>query len=348
MELLLVSLVSSFGTLGLVAILLIFFWDKVELFISRVLKVLSGFNTIFRKLRKKSVQLNVQSRVNIAVKKLSRHFIDLETDKIKIEWIDKNQTRKSFLDNGNSIIRLRKDDTNEHNFIHGTYLYVSSSLLFKVKNHLNKSQKETMDLYVTSELIQNEKNSAIDFFMEHYLRPSIENNQHRRKYFQKYQKIDKHGYYYPILINELNFLGKKVFASVGKLQLTKEFDQIISFLEKASDRRIGDDFSNLEFAGQFTKVLIIIIGKPDKINDEERYIKFIHDKSKKQKINSIYAVGDLKNKKIIKNICNRVKDEFNIVKTGEGTALLNRRYGGTKMIQQYFIILRKNQNKMIQ
>ena len=55
METLLIVLISSLGTTGMIIVLLLFFWDRVELVISRTLKVLSGISTIFKFAKKKSV-----------------------------------------------------------------------------------------------------------------------------------------------------------------------------------------------------------------------------------------------------------------------------------------------------
>jgi hypothetical protein len=347
METLLVGLISTLGTTGIIIVLLIFFWDKAELLISRLLKIIAGIGSIFKFAKKKSVQLNVQSRINISIKKLSKIVSELETEKIKIDWIEKDKKRKAFIDDGNAVIRLRKDDSNEQNFIHGTYLYVSTCLLFKVKNHLNPSQKETMDLYVTSNLLRYEKSSAVDFFMETYLRPSLESKNEKQNYYWKYQLIDEHGLYYPILLNELNFLGKKVFASVGKNELVQEFDEIINFLEKVSNRKIGDDYEDLEYTGINTKLLIVIIGKPEKVFDEPRYVDFILGVTRRNTINSIYAIGDLKNKEIINSICKKIDNGYCVEQCGEGKAIVNKKYGGTREINQYYILLRKYDIKLI-
>ncbi|WP_319416456.1 hypothetical protein [Marispirochaeta aestuarii] len=335
---------SSLGTTIVLIVVAVFYWDRVEYFISSIMKVLS---IVIHSLRKKSVQLNVQSRINLSIKRLKRFSTDLESEKISIDWIDKTQNRKAFLDDGITVLRLKKDDTNEQNFIHGTYLYVATCLLFKVKNHLNPSQKETMDLFVTSDLIRNEKNSAIDFFVENYLRPAVVDKPRKQKYLTNYKLIDEHGLFYPLLLNELNFLGKKVFTSVGKQQLNEEFDSIITFLVRASNRKLGDDFSDLEFYGKQTRLIIVIIGKRDKVDDPKRYVDFIESISKKNSIFSVYAVGDIKNKKVIDNVCNSISHSFKMINSGKSDATLNTRSGEKIRIEQYYTVLRRNEDEMV-
>lgn len=347
METILVALISSLGTTVIIFFLVVFFWDKIELFVSRILKIIAGVCSAFHFLYKKSIQLNIQSRINISVKKLKNLHDGLETDKIRIEWIDKDKKRKAFLDDGIAVIRLRKNDSDEQNYIHGTFFYVSTCLLYKVKNHLTPSQKETMDLFVTSDLIKTEKSSAVDFFMEKYLRPSVDSKPERRKYINNYQLINEHGYFYPVLMNELNYLGSKVFASVSKNVLVNEFDEIIGFLANSANRKIGDDYSDLEFNGQHTKLLIVIIGKPEKISEQNRYVDYINGMTRRNVINSIYAVGDYKNKEIMDEICTKIETGYSADKCGQGKAVLNKKNGGIKEIEQYYIVLRKNEKQLI-
>lgn len=347
MEAILAALISSFGTTVIIIFLAIFFWDKIELFLSRVIRIIAGISKSFHFLYKKSIQLNIQSRINLSVKKLKSLHDGIETEKIKIEWIEKDKKRKAFLDDGVAVIRLRKDDTDEQNYIHGTYYYVSTCLLYKVKNHLTPSQKETMDLFVTGDLVKTEKSSAIGFFMENYLRPCVDSKPEKRKYINNYQLINEHGYFYPVLMNELNYLGSKVFASISKNILVNEFNEIIDFLANSANRKIGDDFSDLEFRGQHTKLLIVIIGKPEKISEQKRYVDYINGMTRRNTINSIYAVGDYKNKEIMDEICKKIETGYSTDKCGQGKAILNKQYGGTKEIKQYYIVLRKHETHLI-
>lgn len=343
MEAALIGLISSLGTTVLIVILLIFFWDKVELILARIMKILGGLVKAITYFRKKSIQLDLQSRINLFIKDLKKNVSDLETDRFAIHYIDDSMDRKSFFDSGAVVLRLKDYDSEDDNFIHGTYMFVSTCLLFKVKHHLAPMQKESVDLFVTADIIKKEKNYIIDKFVEKYLQPCLEKNRKSKEYYLKYESIHNHGYFYPILINELDFLGKKVFASVSGKMLITEFDEIINFLNTASLRCIGDDYANLEYRGQNTRIAIFIIGKPDKLIDEERYEYFLKEKLGRSKVEGIYALGDTKNKEIIDRICSHSNGIYKIAKTGQSSAKLNRRDGSSKEIQQYFVVLRRNE-----
>lgn len=221
MDTILTIIGTSFGTIFLLIILAIFLYDKIEYIISRIMLGIASLFKGLRFLKKKGIQLNIQSRINISASNLQKKVQhELEIEKIKIDWVEKNKTRKAFLEGDSVIIRLQKNDSNEQNFIHGTHLFVSTCLLYKLKRHLDKNQKETMDLYVTAGLLNGSGNSVQDFYLEKYIIPSIEKSRKKKSYYSKYQTLDKHGYFYPLLITELNYLGKKVFATVGQFELT--------------------------------------------------------------------------------------------------------------------------------
>lgn len=347
MDKFLVAILSSSGTILIIIILAIFFWDKVELFISRILKIISGAFSFFKFLKKKGIQLDLQSRINLYIKKLNKLTSDLETDKIRIEYVNKDINRKAFIENGKVVLRLKKDDSNDDNFIHGTYLFVSTCLLFKVKHHLSPTQKESVDLYVTANLIKTEKNYILDRFLEDYLQPSLEGKADKKKYYLSFETIDEHGIFYPVFINELNYLGKRVFGSIGKDSLINEFDEIISFLLVAANRRVGDDQTNLEYTGEKSKILIFIIGKPEKISDEGKYTQYIKSVTTNHLINSIYSIGDKKNSAIIDRICNCISENYDCISKGNNRAKLNKKDGGTKIIDQYYTVMRKKDKKMV-
>src|SRR5690606_35469806 len=103
---------------------------------------------------------DLQGRVNEFVRKLRREVPGLENAKLRVEWVDEPLTRKAFLDRGEMILRLRRDDPHDSNFIHGSYLFVSQMLLNQAKRYVSPSQREALDLFVCSRLLQGENKSA--------------------------------------------------------------------------------------------------------------------------------------------------------------------------------------------
>ncbi|MBC8333630.1 MAG: hypothetical protein H8E29_00030, partial [Anaerolineales bacterium] len=187
-------------------------------------------------------------------KKLSKDIPTLETERAKVEYIDINKDRKSFIENNQVVLMLHREDPFDLNFVHGAFLFVSTSLLFKVKRYISQSQRDALDLYVTTKLIEKEKPQRVDYFLEEYLHPNLKvQKSNRNKYFKKISIIDKGGYFYPILLEELNSLGGKVFGNRKDDQCISEVSELIDFLENVSQRTVGDEEFDFDFQGKYCK-----------------------------------------------------------------------------------------------
>ena len=46
-------------------------------------------------------------------------------------------------------------------------------------------------------------------------------------------------------------------------------------------------------------------------------------------------------------ICKKIETGYSTDKCGQGKAILNKQYGGTKEIEQYYIVLRKHETQLI-
>ena len=65
--------------------------------------------------------------------------------------------------------------------------------------------------------------------------------------------------FFPILIQELSYLGNKIFLEKPDQEITKEVKELINFLEKFSNRSVGDMTTPEIFIGKYTKCSIRIV-----------------------------------------------------------------------------------------
>ena len=89
--------------------------------------------------------------------------------------------------------------------------FVSNAFLKKAKSYIAKYQRESIDIYTCYDLLRNEKSEILDQFVQDFMKEKMDNDK-IADLFEKYEDINKAGIYYPILIQELTFLGEKVFA----------------------------------------------------------------------------------------------------------------------------------------
>ena len=117
------------------------------------------------------VKYDLQGRINDFTKRVSRTAPYFENTRIVVEWTETQQNKRVFLDNDRVILRLRREDPDDLNFVHGAYWAVATCLLPKVKRYISPSQRKALDLFVTSKIIEQEKFHVIEHFLEHYLHP---------------------------------------------------------------------------------------------------------------------------------------------------------------------------------
>ena len=300
---------GSVPTIIVISLFIYVFPNQAEKWASIIFKI---FSYIKRSLHRKHIQYDLQGRINVYIGKMRKQIPFLSTTRIKINWVDPSSERKSFIENDQVVLRLRKDDPNDQNFIHGTYMFVSSSLLFKSKRYISPSQREAIDLYVTSRIIESEKPGVLGFFLDEYLIPRTKQPEAKVSvYLDDYAIIDqKGGLFGPVYLQELKFLGEKVFGRRNESEIIGEVDSLIQFLKSVATRQVGDIKTDLKFIGPNCRMEIVIVGRPEKLDLVERWLTYIEKALVNRGIESIYVLSRYENKEIVREICNHFEDEY--------------------------------------
>jgi hypothetical protein len=315
LETILIVLVSSLGTDTLIGIFVFLNVEKVEKWLAVI-----GYavGRVFKSVNKKAVQFDLQGCINDYVKMVSKETPTLETQKVKVELVDENTKKSSFLSDGTVILRLRKNDHFDLNFVHGAYLFVSTSLLFRVKRYISQSQREALDLFVTTRIIEKEKSDVMGYFQDEYLHPRLMDTKDPRAiYYNQLSIIDQGGLFNYILLEELHILGSKVFGKRQDDKIISEVDGLVTFLEKVSTRVVGNEEIDLTYKKEYCKSAIMIVGKRAKLVNEEKvpYVKYIRGVLFKEKMETVYILGRLENKDIICGVCEDVSDIYSVLRS---------------------------------
>ena len=279
----------------------VFYPDRFEKFIALVYKILSRIFKTVPIIRKKYIQHDFQSRANSFVngflKKEIKGFIPI---KLKVEWVSDDEIPKSFLENGKMIVRIRKDDNENKNFVNASMIFIAENLLIKAKRYISKKQKESIDLFIGKKMFEKEKEDVVKEFIEDFLHPKIEEKT-VDDLFVKYQSIDKKGLFFPVFIQEMIFLGEKVFNNRKDDLIIREVTNLIEFLNNYSKRKIREKVDN-RFLGNYCKFGMIIIGKTYKIWEQGNApYKECIEMFTKSNLETLYLIGDIKNKDFIKD-----------------------------------------------
>ena len=200
-------------------------------------------------------------------------------------------------------------------------------------------------MFVTKKLLEKQNLASVDQFMNDYFAPEIENSNTVKEFVKKYVSIDKIGIFFPVFIQELTSLGNKVFLDKEDPEIIKEIKLLVAFLEKFSQREIGDVTIPNEFFGNYTRCAIKIIAIKEKreTGQTTSYIEKVSDTISKG-FENIYVIGSARtdNKdfidSVIKSCCEKNK-QIEIIKNWDFKGAIILR-GETMNVRTYLVHLR--------
>lgn len=344
------KVLAALGIFGLPAIIIaavVMHPDKVEKWAALFWKLLARFKDVFRGAHKTYLRHDLQGRVNDFVKRIRKSVPDLPDERLVVEWVDPNTERSAFLDGGKVVLRLRRNDPEDHNFMHGAYLFVSTSLLRKPKRYLSQTQRESLDLYVCTKLIETEKEQVVGAFLDHYLHPKTADQKSKiALMFDSFAIVDRAGMLFPLLIKELGYLGDKVFGRRRDDLIQKEVTDVVEFLKPIATRKIGDT-GDLNFHGSYCKFGIVLCGRPMKISVSIRpYLTYIQKNLVDKSVETIYLVFRQENSAKVTLICRHFEQSYEKVMEYSAHRLLD--YGGRRqMVKQHVVALRKRARTIV-
>ena len=133
---------------------LLFFPEKFEKFSALIWK---WTRFIYKGAEKKYITHDIQGRVNDYVgANLKNELVGFEPVKLKVEWVNEEQNEEEFISNGQIILRMRKSDNQNKNFVNASMVFVAQNLLKKAKSYISSKQKESIDLFACKKIFEKE------------------------------------------------------------------------------------------------------------------------------------------------------------------------------------------------
>lgn len=340
--------IPSLSVGGLLLLLLLLVPEKIEKWSALLWKALSQLRGIFSSAHKKYLKHDIQGRVNDFSKRLRKKTPGLADERISVHFVDPTEARNALFDRDELIVRLRRDDPHDQNFVHGAYLFVSAALLRKPKRYLSPSQRDALDLYVCSKLLQEEKISVVDFFLREYLHPKTDQPKSKVAVLvDDYSVIDSGGLFYPLLLQELEYLGNKVFGRRRDDLVHAEVRGLIEFLKPIATRKVGEE-NDLEYDGQYCRFGIVMVGKPSKMMQSlEPYVGYVQKVLVDRGAETIYLLARQENKAQIDEVCRRFSNGYEVARQVQFQRHLHYE-DRSELAEQYLAILRKKGIQIVQ
>jgi len=257
---LLIALYQVFGFpigIGITIIVGWYFLKNPEKFEKWVSMIAWFVSYIWKNAEYFATKSEIQGRINSFIAGLEANTTTT-FPRIALRWKARG-TDEIVWDEGQAIIVMRDRNHRSKNLIHAAYLFTAEALLKKSARHLSKTQKTSLDLFSTKLILEKESKFAVEQFMSEYFAPEIDKNEAIRGLIQQYVHIERLGAFFPILIQELTYLGSKVFLAKPSSEIIAEVKSLVEFLEKFAEREVGDTTTPDTFVGKYMRCAIRIV-----------------------------------------------------------------------------------------
>jgi len=341
----LIGLGIGIGPITIIVLILLFCPEKIEKWSVLLWKVVY---CCCKKGSDKIVKHDIQGRINEFARYLESEMKELRLHGLELEWIKETETEEQFLKNNRVVIRMRNHRNQNRNFVNATMMYLGKSFLHKTKKYLAKYQRESVDIFVGKKLFEKEKPDIVDHFFDEYFGSKITDDKRIAELIEKYEIIDKVGMFFPVLIQELVFLGEKVFFKVNRDIIITEVKSLIDFLFGYSQREVGEEIQT-EFEGTYCRCGIMIVAKWFKREkgDTQPYVNHIKSLLEKD-IEDFYIVGPTKdnNKSFVDEVVYDIMTTLSMRKYTAKTFNAKIMIGGERTpVNNYLVMLRATQRK---
>ncbi len=308
-------LFGSIGTAGIIAFIIFYFPEKAEKWWALFLKVLVRLGVGVHGLHKRYVQHEFQGSVNDFVRIHCNKVPGVENKRVRMEFIDAESASKEAILQGNSVvIRIRKNDPEDKNFVHAVALYVEKCLLFKAKKYISAPQGKATDLLVIKKLLEEQKPTVVGYFVDDYLHPILERKSRTAEIFEDLATLDNHGLFMPVYLREVNFLGQMVFGGPKHPEMHEDVDRLIGFLRSLVLREVGSDELETHLDGSYCRFGVVIVGKYVKVAKEgvSPYVKHIRSRLIPKGVNTIYLLAPEANRAVVQRTAAELTPELDL------------------------------------
>lgn len=205
--------------------------------------------------------------MNSFIKRMEGKIHGFSNVKIDVDFYHNDSMgTENYLDDGKYFIRVRKSTNPNRNFVNIAMAFISDNLLKDAKKQISKKQQSAIDLFVAKKLFSEEKEDVMHQFVSEFLQPLTDDDK-IKEMFIRFTDADRAGLFFPIFLQEMLFLGRRVFAHPRNNKIQEEVAHLIDFLFEHSNRRIGQNMTKDRFIGEFSRFAFMIVGKTVRVEN---------------------------------------------------------------------------------
>lgn len=236
--------------------------EKVEIWSSLTYRLFAWVNS---KMECRYIASDIQGKVNLFSKSLSKDAENLIPYGLKIEWV-KETEKEAFLKDGQIIVRMQHHGNQDKNFVNAIMAYVPKAVVPQARTYLHETISKSIDFTIMKKILMSQQgNSALDYFNSSIFTPESKRDDLLRYYCSKMERLDERGMFTRMLLQEFLSLARKVYPKYPNDQIFEETSNFTDFLENIAGKEPGEDVP-LQFEGKYINAAIIIVAKSDVIS----------------------------------------------------------------------------------
>lgn len=298
-------------------------------------------------MERKVVKMDIEGRVNDFIQEtIIKNVGSFLVKRVKINWAEEgeiNTTKRDFIKNDQLIIQLRKSENQDENLVDAILLMISHCIVPNTRNYFSKSQKKAVDLYTASKFFEVEKPKVKSLFDDKFV-CEFQKNPSIRELITKFIEIDDFGLFFPVLIQELQFLSQKTILEKSLQLIYKEVNDLIDFLLEFVKHRRNDECAQLSHVGQYCKCHILLVGIPSKMEQKglTPYLNSINI-SRQSGVDTVYVISraDTHSKDFVSQIILEIKQDWSFKNEFHILGKRKNPEGKTITVKSLLVVLRQ-------
>lgn len=228
--------------------------------------ILMPFFRLKKWFSKSYIEAEVAANVNQFLgKNIFPYSLSSEKHKIKINWIT-NSNDSVFKKNGKLILRLKEDDDQTKNILNATQAAIPNIVCPLIRSNIDYSTEKSIDLTLLKSLSEKLGRHGQFVFTKYFLKPETKEDATIGKKIEKLVELDTHGFFVPILLNELEMVGEELFAKSDLTDYSLKVESFIDYLSKIATREKGseNELNYLSSPFKVGTILLAIAHRADK------------------------------------------------------------------------------------
>ena len=215
---------------------------------------------------KEYIASSVTSNVNEFFKRnIFNCLVDNEKYKFQVKWV--SQTDDPVLSqNGTLILRLKEENDQTRNIISAVQVALPHVICPLIRNNISQSSVKAIDLTILQKLATKLGRHGMSTFRKYFLDPETNQNKEIGELVRKLLILDKHGFFVPIFLNELELVEEGIFAENDLTDYTEQTYDFLNYLLSIVNREIGCEIelTYLKFPYNIGTILLAKQQKADK------------------------------------------------------------------------------------